>query len=69
VSGGEDVLVDVLVDCGHFISSSHKCGLKEITTVADVLHVYAQQTERWIVLQLHSTLSIEEQDKVTNVSN
>jgi HrpA-like RNA helicase len=39
-------------------------GLNEITSVEEVVKEYAQQNQRWIVLPLHSTLSIAEQDKV-----
>ena len=39
-------------------------GLNEITTVADVAREYAQENQRWIVLPLHSSMSIAEQDKV-----
>lgn len=39
-------------------------GMNEITAVEEVVREYAQQNQRWIVLPLHSTLSIAEQDKV-----
>lgn len=39
-------------------------GMNEITTVEEVVREYAQQNQRWIVLPLHSTLSVAEQDKV-----
>lgn len=39
-------------------------GMQEISTVADALRPYASHTKRWIVLVLHSTLSVEEQDQV-----
>ncbi len=40
-------------------------GLKEITTVSDACKEYAETTKgRWIVLPLHSTLSLAEQDRV-----
>lgn len=39
-------------------------GMGEIETVAMVAREYAEKTQRWIVLMLHSTLSIAEQDKV-----
>ena len=39
-------------------------GMSEISAVVDAAEEYAQQTQRWIVLPLHSALSIEEQDKV-----
>lgn len=40
---------------------------QEITTVEDAMRAYAEETKRWIILPLHSTLSIEEQDKVHHV--
>jgi ATP-dependent RNA helicase DHX34 len=39
-------------------------GLNEITCVVDAAREYAQQNQRWIILPLHSSLSIAEQDKV-----
>ena len=42
-------------------------GMNEITTVMEEAKVYAQQTHRWIVLALHSALSIDEQDRVGGV--
>ncbi len=40
-------------------------GLREITTVAEACQEYADTTKgKWIVLPLHSTLSLAEQDKV-----
>ncbi len=39
-------------------------GIKEITTVAEACHEYGETNNRWIVLQLHSTLSLADQDKV-----
>lgn len=39
-------------------------GLKEITTVVDACTEYGDQNARWIVLPLHSTLSLADQDKV-----
>lgn len=39
-------------------------GLNEITSVVEVAREYAQQNQRWIILPLHSSLSIAEQDKV-----
>ena len=41
-------------------------GMNEIASVMEEAKVYAQQTKRWIVLPLHSALSIEEQDKVNS---
>ena len=43
-------------------------GLNEISLIADELTQYAKQTRRWIVLKMHSTLSIAEQDKVFGVA-
>ncbi|KAK7086410.1 DEAH (Asp-Glu-Ala-His) box polypeptide 34 [Halocaridina rubra] len=39
-------------------------GMSEITTVVEAAKLYAQQTSRWIILPLHSTLSVSEQEKV-----
>ncbi len=39
-------------------------GLAEIQGVMEAAQSYAQENQRWIVLPLHSTLSLEEQDKV-----
>uniref|UniRef100_A0A914W674 Uncharacterized protein n=1 Tax=Plectus sambesii TaxID=2011161 RepID=A0A914W674_9BILA len=39
-------------------------GISEITIVAEALKIYAEQSKLWIILMLHSTLSLEEQDKV-----
>ncbi|CAI7996256.1 Probable ATP-dependent RNA helicase DHX34 [Geodia barretti] len=43
-------------------------GMNEIASLMEEVKTYAQQTHRWIVLALHSALSIEEQDKVFDVS-
>ncbi|XP_078668798.1 putative ATP-dependent RNA helicase DHX34 [Branchiostoma floridae x Branchiostoma belcheri] len=43
-------------------------GMSEITAVVEAARLYAQHTKRWIVLPLHSTLSIEEQDKVFDIA-
>lgn len=43
-------------------------GYLEITTVGDALKVYADQTEKWAILYLHSSLSISDQDKVFHVA-
>ncbi len=40
-------------------------GLTEIMTVVEAAKQYAQKNKNWIVLPLHSTLSIAEQDKVS----
>ncbi len=39
-------------------------GMNEITSVEEVTREYAVQNKRWIILPLHSSLSIAEQDKV-----
>ncbi|KAJ3652749.1 hypothetical protein Zmor_018686 [Zophobas morio] len=39
-------------------------GYSEISTLADAVADYSQFKKNWIVLQLHSSLSLEEQDKV-----
>ena len=39
-------------------------GIKEITTIVDACNEYAEKNNNWIVLPLHSTLSIADQDKV-----
>ena len=41
-------------------------GMNEIASVVEAAKEYALRTKRWIVLPLHSTLSIEEQEKVFN---
>jgi HrpA-like RNA helicase len=41
-------------------------GMAEILSVTEALKAYASQSKRWIILQLHSTLSIAEQDKVSS---
>jgi hypothetical protein len=41
--------------------------MSEISAVVDAAEEYAQQTQSWIILALHSALSIEEQDKVNIV--
>ncbi|XP_063238775.1 probable ATP-dependent RNA helicase DHX34 [Bacillus rossius redtenbacheri] len=43
-------------------------GMSEISTVVDAARQYAQQNQGWIVLPLHSTLSIAEQDKCFDYS-
>ncbi|NXC22998.1 DHX34 helicase, partial [Corythaeola cristata] len=42
-------------------------GVAEIGAVLEAAQAYAARTERWIVLPLHSTLSVAEQDKVFDV--
>ncbi|XP_058822915.1 probable ATP-dependent RNA helicase DHX34 [Topomyia yanbarensis] len=39
-------------------------GLNEITTIVDAAKEYSEKNKNWIILPLHSTLSIAEQDKV-----
>ncbi|XP_065837116.1 probable ATP-dependent RNA helicase DHX34 [Oscarella lobularis] len=43
-------------------------GMKEISALVDEARLYAMHTKRWIVLPLHSALSIEEQDKVFDIA-
>ncbi|VDN00699.1 unnamed protein product [Thelazia callipaeda] len=43
-------------------------GVSEISTVAETLKVYAEATKKWIILTLHSTLSMEEQDRVFDIA-
>jgi len=42
-------------------------GLSDIQTIYEAAKEYAAETKRWIILPLHSTLSIEEQDKVFDI--
>lgn len=39
-------------------------GLTEITTVVEAATEYAEKNKNWIILSLHSSLSIADQDKV-----
>ena len=39
-------------------------GMNEIASVLQEARTYAQHTGKWIILPLHSALSIEEQDRV-----
>lgn len=39
-------------------------GVAEIGAIQEACQVYATHTRRWIVLPLHSTLSLAQQDKV-----
>jgi len=39
-------------------------GMTEISIVAEAAKTYAEVTKRWIILPLHSMLSIDDQDKV-----
>ncbi|UJR09789.1 hypothetical protein I4U23_014016 [Adineta vaga] len=43
-------------------------GMAEIQGVMEATQSYAQETQRWIVLPLHSALSLEEQDRVFDMS-
>lgn len=43
-------------------------GFMEIETVGEVLKTYAEQNKKWIVLYLHSSLSIAEQGKVFDIA-
>ncbi|XP_020504846.2 probable ATP-dependent RNA helicase DHX34 [Labrus bergylta] len=43
-------------------------GVAEISTIQEACQVYATHTSRWIVLPLHSTLSLAQQDKVFDIS-
>ena len=40
-------------------------GVAEIGAVLEAAQAYAERTQRWIILPLHSTLSVAEQDKVS----
>lgn len=39
-------------------------GMSEISTVVEAANQYNEKTQNWIILPLHSTLSIADQDKV-----
>ena len=39
-------------------------GVNEITTICDAIKEYAEQQSHWIILPLHSGLSLADQDKV-----
>jgi HrpA-like RNA helicase len=39
-------------------------GLADITALSEALRPYAADTRRWVVLPLHSSLAVEQQDKV-----
>ncbi|GAB1602318.1 probable ATP-dependent RNA helicase DHX34 [Argonauta hians] len=43
-------------------------GINEIMALVEVAQLYAQQTKSWIILPLHSALSIEQQDKVFDIA-
>jgi HrpA-like RNA helicase len=40
-------------------------GMTEISIVAEAAKMYSEVTKRWIILSLHSMLSIDDQDKVS----
>ncbi|XP_054884372.1 probable ATP-dependent RNA helicase DHX34 [Poeciliopsis prolifica] len=43
-------------------------GVAEISNIQEACQVYATHTRRWIILPLHSTLSLAQQDKVFDVA-
>lgn len=43
-------------------------GMAEISTVLDAAQAYASLTQRWVVLPLHSALSVADQDKVPSAA-
>jgi HrpA-like RNA helicase len=43
-------------------------GISEMSILAESIKEYAEFSKRWIVLMLHSTLSVEEQNKVFDIS-
>lgn len=43
-------------------------GVTEISTIQEACQVYATHTRRWIILPLHSTLSLVQQDKVFDIA-
>ncbi|XP_072309089.1 probable ATP-dependent RNA helicase DHX34 [Eucyclogobius newberryi] len=43
-------------------------GVTEISTIQEACQVYATHTQRWIILPLHSTLSLAQQDKVFDIA-
>lgn len=44
-------------------------GLNEITSVVEAAKEYAEKDNNWIILPLHSSLSIADQDKVNYSPN
>jgi HrpA-like RNA helicase len=44
-------------------------GMAEIQGVMEAVQSYGQENQRWIILPLHSALSLEEQDKVRDSSS
>uniref|UniRef100_A0A3B4AT61 Uncharacterized protein n=1 Tax=Periophthalmus magnuspinnatus TaxID=409849 RepID=A0A3B4AT61_9GOBI len=43
-------------------------GVTEISTIQEACQIYATHTRRWIILPLHSTLSLAQQDKVFDIA-
>lgn len=43
-------------------------GMAEISTVAEAARKYADETRKWIILCLHSTLSVDDQDKAFDIA-
>lgn len=43
-------------------------GMAEISSVLEAAQTYASRTQRWVVLPLHSALSVADQDKVPCVA-
>jgi HrpA-like RNA helicase len=43
-------------------------GISEMSILAEGLKEYAEFSKRWIILMLHSTLSVDEQNKVFDIS-
>lgn len=43
-------------------------GMSEISTVVEAAREYTEKTKSWIVLPLHSSLSIEDQDKIFDIA-
>lgn len=43
-------------------------GMNEISTLADELEAYATFTRRWIILRLHSSLSVADQETVFDIA-
>lgn len=43
-------------------------GMAEIMAVVEAARAYAEHNRKWIILPLHSSLSIEEQDKVFDIA-
>jgi len=39
-------------------------GMAEITAVVDAARIYCEKNDTWIILPLHSSMSLGEQDKV-----